>query len=171
MSGNMGKLYFIDAVDGSEYIVKKYVERTDDEAIEETPKKKRTPFDYLNSAYKKEKYFELIESCESDSNYNQFIINRALSQFYDTLPYAKTLNELGNIPNKLHYNILFSLLPKGTHFGRWHKHDVITDRIKIISKYYCINYNKALEYSRLLTDEEFDIIKNDLIDDENIKNE
>ena len=163
----MGKLSFIDQKDGSVYVINNKSDNpNDDELIVE--KKKKTPFDYLNSAYRKENYHELIELCINDSNYNQFIINRALSQFYDTLPYAKILNELGvnNIPNKLHYNILFSLLPKGNHFGRWHKHDVITDRIKIISKYYGINYNKALEYSVLLSDKEFEMIKNEMIDND-----
>lgn len=169
----MGKLSFIDQKDGSAYVINSNNKSDnpvgDDELVVE--KKKKTPFDYLNSAYRKENYHELIELCISDSNYNQFIINRALSQFYDTLPYAKILNELGvnNIPNKLHYNILFSLLPKGNHFGRWHKHDVITDRIKIISKYYGINYNKALEYSVLLTDKEFEMIKNEMIDNDDEK--
>lgn len=170
----MVKLSFVDEKDGSTYIARKSDDSFDNDENMDEPaiKKRKTPFDYLNSVYKKENYHELIELCESDSNYNQFIINRALSQFYDTLPYAKILNELGvnNIPNKLHYNILFSLLPKGNHFGRWHKHDVITDKIKIISKYYAINYNKALEYSKLLSKKEFDMINNELMNnDENLK--
>lgn len=165
----MRKLSFIDE-NGDEYVVNKYVEPDDNDLIEEPPsKKKKTPFDYLNSAYKKQNYNELFELCKPDNNYNQFIINRALSQFYDTLPYAKILNELKNIPNQLHFNILYTLLPKENHYGRWIKHDVITEKIKMISEYYGINYNKALEYSKLLSDKEFDMIKNELLDNEKLK--
>ena len=130
--------------------------------VEQEPPKddsKPSPFDFLNAAYKKEGFEELLNNRFFESAYSKFLICRALSQFPETIGYAEVMNELSEIPNELHFRILYALLPKKKQYGRWAKADVVTERIKTISEFYQVNLRKAEEYSRLLTESQWAYIK------------
>jgi hypothetical protein len=141
---------------GKNYFVNR---QSDDEIETSKDDTKPSPFDYLNAAYKKEGFDTLINNRFFETSYNKFLVCRALSQFPETIGYAEVMNELSDIPNELHFRILYTLLPRKKQYGRWAKADVVTERIKTISEFYQVNLRKAEEYSRLLSESQWNYIK------------
>ena len=96
---------------------------------------KVSPFDFVNAINKsKENLFETRNYTESD--YNKFIVNRAMSQYSDTIFIANEANKiLNNIPNKSHFNFYRSIVPSKKRYSKWGKSD-ISKKVETIMQFY-----------------------------------
>lgn len=85
--------------------------------------------------------------------FDAFITNRALSMSLDTIMWANEMNKCPGLPKEMQYDFLFYGIPKRRRRLSWKKKTKLNN-ITIIRQYYECNYGRALEMSRLLTDDE-----------------
>lgn len=88
---------------------------------------------------------------DTESNYSPFLVNRALSNFVDTIFQANEVNRLHKLTNRMQYDYLRSSIRKGKRFSPWHKpkKDYQT---QVVMEYYKCNVERGKEIVRLLTD-------------------
>lgn len=80
----------------------------------------------------------------NDSVYNQFIINRGLSLFLDTLAVANEINKYKGISNQMHFDYLRNMVSPRKRFAKWPKPKDHGDA-SIVSRYYNISMSKAYD--------------------------
>jgi hypothetical protein len=115
---------------------------------------KLKPFDYVNDiSYNKENLF----NSTTEKEYNPYLTNKAFSYFIDTILYANEMNKAVVDP-KLQYDYYFYSIRKKKRFAKWHKPES-DETVKIISKAYNININRAKEYAALLSEDDISMIK------------
>lgn len=106
------------------------------------------PFDYSNNITQSTE--NIWQGELSEKEYNPFMVNRALSQFMDTVLFANEMNMRGHIPPKQQYDFLrLAIQPKKKRFAKWHKPDVETET-KLIADHFGLNYQVAEQYLSLL---------------------
>lgn len=108
-------------------------------------------FDYVKSINEKTEKLDI-------DGYVPYIINKAFSFMPETLFYADSMNINSHIDAQMQYDFYYYALPKKKRFGKWTKKKVIPD-IATIREYYNCSYQKAIEYSKILTDEQIVILK------------
>jgi len=117
------------------------------------------PFDFVNSISLNKK--NLMRDTENDtfseSQYEPFLANRALSYFTDTLLYANEMNKNTFLANKLQYEYLLHSVRSGKRFSKWAKKNE-NEKIKAISNYYKVNLKVAEQYLKLLPSQRVDEI-------------
>lgn len=114
-------------------------------------------------------FFELKKSIDSKSNigwdhvtekaYLPFMINRAYSMNRNFVLFANEMNLYSSIPKKWQYDFYFFGVPKGTYYDKWAKKSEDEEDVLIVSEYYHINKQRALEFLALLSKKQLDIIK------------
>jgi hypothetical protein len=114
--------------------------------------KKKTPFDFLNSITYNKK-----DILEDDDEYNQFIINRGLSQFNDCVFVANEMNRL-RPTDRQHYDFCLSVVRKNKRFGKWAKKEQ-DDSIPIVMEYYGYSRQKAISVLPLLNQDQISSMK------------
>jgi len=82
-----------------------------------------------------------------------FIVNKSLSYFMDTVAYANEMNKYPFLDKRMQYDYLKGSIRKRKRFSGWVKKDK-SDVIDAIIKYYDVSYRKALEYEKLLTEDQ-----------------
>ena len=93
-------------------------------------------------------------------DYVPFVVNKSLSYFMDTVAYANEMNKYPFLDKRMQYDYLKGSIRKRKRFSGWVKKDK-SDVIDAIIKYYDVSYRKALEYEKLLTeDQKQEILKN-----------
>ncbi len=117
--------------------------------------KKLTPFDFLNAInYTKEN----ILNVDNDKQYNQFMINRGLSYFNDTVIIANEMNKYHMIDNKLHFDFCINTIRKRKRFSKWFKAEE-SESIEVIKEYYGYSNEKARQVLALLNQNELNELK------------
>lgn len=114
-----------------------------------------SPFDFVGSINDK-KYVMVDPDTERD--YVPFVINRALSNFIDAMPYVHFLNVHHQLPHKMQYDYLFHGLRKMKRYGKWNKlekHEYLDD----VMKYYKVSQQKAIGYIERLTIEQLQALR------------
>ena len=92
-------------------------------------------------------------------DYVPFVVNKSLSYFMDTVAYANEMNKYPFLDKRMQYDYLKGSIRKRKRFSGWVKKDK-SDVIDAIIKYYDVSYRKAMEYEKLLTeDQKQEIIK------------
>ena len=92
-------------------------------------------------------------------DYVPFVVNKSLSYFMDTVAYANEMNKYPFLDKRMQYDYLKGSIRKRKRFSGWVKKDK-SDVIDAIIKYYDVSYRKALEYEKLLTeDQQQEILK------------
>ena len=86
-------------------------------------------------------------------DYVPFIVNKSLSYFMDTVAYANEMNKYPFLDKRMQYDYLKGSIRKRKRFSGWVKKDK-SDVIDAIIKYYDVSYRKALEYEKLLTEDQ-----------------
>ena len=86
-------------------------------------------------------------------DYIPFIVNKSLSYFMDTVAYANEMNKHPFLDKRMQYDYLKGSIRKRKRFSGWVKKDK-SDVIDAIIKYYDVSYRKALEYEKLLTEDQ-----------------
>lgn len=117
--------------------------------------------EWLPSITEKRGYmFEKGKEEEIERKYPSFMINRALSQYEDTVLFANEVNRLSSsLDPKLQYDFLYYLVPKKKRFSKWAKAQK-SDKINTLVEVYKISVRKAEEISDLLSEEDFENLRN-----------
>ena len=91
---------------------------------------------------------ELIE--EQLAEYNPFMVNKALSQYKDTVLFANELNMYPELDSYLQYSFYFHIIAKKKRYAKWNKTMDDVELIEKIQRVYGYSYTKAKEVSPLL---------------------
>lgn len=117
-----------------------------------TPEKyKFDLFGTLNSISNKGYAF----SEEDQSAYPPYMINRGLMQNLDTVLYANEMNMNNQVTKEMHYDYLYYSISKKKRYGKWAKPSKDNkELIDNIVEYYKINRNYALQYIKMVGEDE-----------------
>lgn len=116
--------------------------------------------EWIPSITEKKGYlFEKGKEEEIERKYPSFMINRALSQYEDTVLLANEVNRMGaTLDPKLQYDFLYYLVPKKRRFSKWAKAQK-SDTINMIVEAYNISVRKAEEIIDLLSEDDIENLK------------
>ena len=96
---------------------------------------------------------------QDEKQYPHFIVNRALSQYPDTVLIANEINKYPNLDNKLKYDFLLNIIkPFRRPFTKWAKKVEPID-LAVVKEYYGYSDAKALEVLKILNDEQINSLK------------
>ena len=113
------------------------------------------PFDFVKSiTYTKQDIMHDL----NESEYESFLINRALSYYQDCLLYANEMNRRFELSSRLQYHYLLNTIRKRKRFAKWIKPEKIDD-LKIVMEYYQVSRAKAEEYLNILSNREVEHIR------------
>ena len=118
-----------------------------------------SPFDFINDInFGKKNLLKDDDKGILEKEYNSFIINRGLSYFSDTALYANEMNLRHELDKKMQNDyLLHSIRPK-KRFSKWAKGKK-EERIDLIKQYFNYSNQKAREVLDIITDEEYNQIK------------
>jgi len=131
----------------SEYVESKFSDQK---------KTKLTPFDFVHAINVSK--IDMFPSDDAgkreertNNEYSQYIINRNMSFFPDTIFAANAANEhLGNVPNCCHFDFYRFLVGKKYRYAKWIK-AINNNGLKLVCDYYKVSPIKALEYLSLFS--------------------
>jgi hypothetical protein len=111
------------------------------------------PFDFVKSI--NDKTGNLIDrDPDTEKAYVPFIVNRAMSQFPDTVIPANTLNGLHFLDKKLQYDYLYHTVKKRKRFSKWAKPEWDEVSETTVAEYYDVSRVRAREYLSLMTEQD-----------------
>jgi len=122
--------------------------------------KKQSPlFDFLNSIN-----YTKVNICDVDpltlkSEYAPFIINRFLSYHVDCILFVNDMNIRYNLRPDIQYLYYLYSVRKGKRFSKFLKAEKESSLIQMISEFYNCSFAKAKEYSKILTEEQLEKMK------------
>ena len=119
-----------------------------------------TPFDYLNAITysKKDIMRNTANDALAEREYNQFLVNRGLSYFQDTILISNEMN-IKDVDNRMHFTFLLHLVRSKKRFSKWTKRES-SEEIELIQRQYGYSYDKACKALKLLTPENIEYLKN-----------
>jgi len=113
-------------------------------------------FDIVNELTASKEY---AYSEEKDKDIDVYMINLAMSNFYDCIMHANVMNGFPDISKRMLYDYYhFAIQPKKKRFAPWPKQKQDAD-VKLISDFYACNLNLAEQYLKLLTPEQVEEIR------------
>ena len=93
------------------------------------------------------------------SDYNPFIVNRALSYHLDCLPYIAELSLLSHLDKDMQYQYLINTIRSFKRpFHKWQKVETVED-LECVKTYFGYSNQKAKEALRILTNEQITEIR------------
>ena len=128
---------------------------------DQTTKKNLSPFDFVKSVNVGRD--DLFETGRTD--YNAFLVNRALSYFSDTVFFANEMNKCSHLTPKMQYDFLRHIVHKRNRFKstKWSK---TSEDIKTVASYFGYTYKKAQQAILILGD---DLVKRIKLEQNNMK--
>ena len=118
-----------------------------------------SPFDFINDInFGKKNLLKDDEKGILEKEYNSFIINRGLSYFSDTVLYANEMNLRHEMDKKMQNDYLLHSIRSKKRFSKWHK-SLKEDKLEILKQYFNYSSKKAREILDIITDEQYDQIK------------
>lgn len=108
---------------------------------------------------------KLLEWEQIEAVYDPFIINKALSQFPDTVIHANDMNLCYDIPKRNQYFYLINIVRPKKRYTKWAKKSINIEKdekIELIKTYFRYNEKKAKEVYAILMDRDFIMIKEKL---------
>ena len=113
------------------------------------------PFDFVKSiTYTKQDIMNDL----NESEYESFLVNRALSYHQDCLLYANEMNRRFELSVRLQYHYLLNTIRKRKRFAKWQKPLKIDD-LKIVMEYYKVSRAKAEEYLNILSENNIAVLR------------
>jgi len=113
------------------------------------------PFDFVKSiTYTKQDIMHDL----NESEYEPFLINRALSYYQDCILYANEMNRRFELDVRLQYHYLLNTIRKRKRFAKWIKPEKIDD-LKIVMEYYQVSRAKAEEYLNIISENDIAILR------------
>lgn len=116
-----------------------------------------SPFDFLNAINSTKQ--DLFEDPQAEKDYNPYMVNNGLSYFYDTVLIANELNIYPEIPKRRQFAFLNNSVSKKKRFSKWNKKEASSDDIELVSEFYSCSNSKAIEYLKILNDDQVEEIK------------
>lgn len=102
---------------------------------------------------------ERLDISSLDKIYSQFMINRIMACSPDLVFLANEITKIKEIDNQTHYDLWFNVLTKRKRYFKYHKEEKIDNsQIGNIQTYFGINKELAIEYFKLLSEEELKYI-------------
>jgi hypothetical protein len=117
--------------------------------------KKISPFDFASSI--NDTKVNLIVDEATESQYNPFIVNRALGFGADTVIAANEMNSRPHIDAKMQYEFLRGVIRKGKRYNKWIKAE--ESDLEAVQEYFSYSFNKAKEALRMLSADDIEKIK------------
>lgn len=121
------------------------------------------PFDYVSSINQSKK--NMMRGTENDTlsekQYNAYIVNKALSNFPDTILHANLMNINHHLPNRPQYEFFINSIRPKKRFAKWVK-DISDEDLESVCAFYQCNKTRGREYLSLLTSEQLEIMKKQL---------
>lgn len=105
---------------------------------------------------------EYIYTKELEKDIVPFMINRAMSNYYDCIFYANEVNKCKNLTKKQVYDFYhYGIQPKKKRFAKWgnSKKD---ETVLMISEFYKCNIKVAEQYSKFMTPDDINSIREKL---------
>lgn len=93
---------------------------------------------------------------------NPFMLNRAMSNNYDTVFFADEAASFKYVDPYSHYLFLFFSVPKKKRYGKWEKKAENDENVENVMKVYEVSRKRALEYLEILTEEQLQEISDSL---------
>lgn len=119
--------------------------------------KKVSLFDFLTDLNSGKQY---LYSEVTKKEFVTFMINRGMSQQWDTILLANEMNKNWHIDKELVHDFYFYLVSKRKRYGKWAKgSDDRKDDIELVVRHYNVSKPKAIEYLKLLSDDDLKVIK------------
>jgi len=116
-------------------------------------------WDLLNSINQNKK--DLSKEEEFEKQYNNFMINRGLSYFPDTIMYSNELNLLPDLDKDLQYRYLINIIRPRKRFSKWAKKKDDSD-LQLVMEYFNYNIEKAKSALSILSPSDMKKIKEKL---------
>ncbi len=111
---------------------------------------KVSPFDFVKSVTEtKEDIYT-----DNESQYNPFVINKALSFNVDCVLFVQELNKFPSIPKDVQYTFLMEGLVKKRRYGKWVKKDSISADIELIKEAFDYGDDKAAAILNIISDKQ-----------------
>lgn len=114
------------------------------------------PFTFVNAITDTKQ--DLMQDPENVKAYSAFMINRALSYFYDTVLYANEMNMRPDLDKDQNFSYFINIVRKKKRFAKWAK-PAINDDIKAVMEYFQYSLRHASSIMPLLTPEQLKEIK------------
>ena len=96
---------------------------------------------------------------ENYSDYNPFIVNRALSYHLDCIPFVAEMSMLSNLDKDMQYQYLINTIRSYKRpFHKWQKVETVED-LECVKTYFGYSNQKAREALRILTNEQITEIR------------
>lgn len=122
-----------------------------------------TPFEYINSICTEK--IDLIDAYPDEpieQKYPAFFVNKALSQYPDTIMYANEMNIHHAIPSRMQYRYLLNTIrQKRRPNAKWPKKSDDED-LDAVKRYYGYNTQNARSALKILTPDQINTIKQHL---------
>jgi hypothetical protein len=100
-----------------------------------------------------------VDVLENETDYNSFLINRALSYNHDCLFYCNEMNMLPQLDKRLQYDYYInSIRAKKRSHSKWHKPMKEND-LESVKLYFGYSDAKAKEALKVLTEEQIEMVK------------
>jgi hypothetical protein len=97
---------------------------------------------------------------ENISLYEPWLINLAISQYFDCVDYANMMNSNYFLSSNIQYSFYINSIRPRKRYSKWGKKDKGKEAdLQIIQKYYGYNLTKAEEALNLLTKDQLEIIR------------
>ena len=118
------------------------------------------PFDYVNDInYNKVDIITNSDNPElAEKLYQPYLVNRALSQFPDTVRVVNEMNIHHSLDKKLQFDFLINIIRKKKRFTKWAK-KIDDENIELVMLHYGYSYEKAKQVLPLLSDDQIITIK------------
>lgn len=118
------------------------------------------PFDYVNAInYTKKNIIKDSDAPDkAEKLYAPYLVNRALSQFSDTIRVANEMNIYHFLDKKLQFEFLLNIVRSKKRFSKWAKKED-DENIELVMQHYGYSYEKAKQVLPLLNHEQITIIK------------
>ena len=98
-----------------------------------------------------------------EKKYPPFVINRCLSMFYDTVMHSNEMNGYHFLPKRMQFDYFINSIRKKRRFGgRWLSKTKLKN-LDVVKKYYGYSNIKAKEVLNILTDDQIERLKLNLI--------
>lgn len=96
---------------------------------------------------------------QDERSYPHFIVNKALSNYPDTVLIANEINQYPSLDNKMKYHFLLNIVKKYKRpFVKWHK-KVENDNLNVVKEYYGYSDAKAYEALFILSEEQIETLR------------
>ena len=99
-----------------------------------------SPFDFVNSISETKQ--NIMKDDLDEKSYEAYMVNRALSQFADTILFANEMNRNHHLDKKLQYSFLLNTIRKGKRRSKWAKAE-LPENLEVVKEYYGYSNEKA----------------------------